>query len=218
MANRSLPTPELSNAMQAFPRITLFEFSDDRTNASRPITTLRLIDAWPNAFPHGPIALESGKTQGYRVPGELGAKLTNNSLHDDGYRFHDAFHIGIMAKLGWSPVMRSLLGVKRRSSPQIDEVDDGARAIIFEESLLDFLGMSEVGNGSSIEKDTTLLLASLSVQRFMRSRTVGSDVPEQAVVQNALLDSAELFHQVRYNLGGFVVANLDNRSVLYQPK
>ncbi len=218
MKNIHTPPSELTNAMQEFPRIMVFEFSDDHTDAARPVSTLMLIDAWPNAFPNGPITLESGKKQGYVIPSKLGDSLTNNNVEDDGYRFHDAFHIGIMAKLGWSPVMRSMLRVKRRGNPQIDEVEDGARAIIFEESLFDFLGMSEVKDGSSIEEDIDLLFASLSVQKFMRSRTIDKIVPKHDVIEEALLEGAKLFHQVRQNLGGIVIANLDNASVIYMPK
>ena len=40
-----------------------------------------------------------------------------------------------MAVLGWSPTMRSLLRLKRKSSPDADECEDGARAIFAEEGL-----------------------------------------------------------------------------------
>ena len=208
----------LPDAMQEFPRIMLFEFLDDQTDSSHPVTTVTLHDAWLNAFPAGPQTLESGKIQGYTFPSQLGDKLTNNSSVDDGYRFHDAFHIGIMAKLGWSPVMRSLLGVKRRGNPRIDEIDDGARAIIFEESLFDFLGMSDFERGESIEQSIDLTFASLSLQKFFRSRSIEEKPPEYSQIEDALLEGAQLFHQVRQNLGGYVIANLDNKSTIYQSK
>lgn len=208
----------LPDTMQEFPRVMLFEFSDDHTEQSRPVATLTLHDAWPKAFTHGPLVLESGKTQGYTLPSQLGDKLTNNSVVDDGYRFHDAFHIGIMAKLGWSPVMRSLLHVKRRANPKIDEIDDGARAIIFEESLFDFLGMSELIHGVSIEENIDLTFASLSVKNFFKSRSLEKNPPTYSQIEDALLEGAELFHQIRQNLGGYVIANLDNKSAIYQSK
>lgn len=211
-----MPGSELSREMQAFPRVMQFAFLDDRSDVSRPITTLWLLKAWPNAFPDGPMTLRSGKTQGYGVPSQLGDPLTDNSIVDDGYRFHDAFHIGIMAKLGWSPVMRSLLRIKRRDNPVVDEVEDGRRAVNFEESLLDFLGMSAVERGCSIEEDTDLMFASLSVQRFMRTHTLQGVVPKRELIGEALLESAVLFDQVRRNLGGHVIANLDRRSIEYQ--
>jgi hypothetical protein len=43
--------------------------------------------------------------------------LNRNSRRIDAYRFHDAIHLGFMAVLGWSPTMRALLRLKRKSSP-----------------------------------------------------------------------------------------------------
>jgi len=67
--------------------------------------------------------------------GQVGAKLTDNAYTEDGYRFHDAFHLAYAAVLGWSPVLRDLLERKRRSKPQVDEVEDGGRATAIEEGI-----------------------------------------------------------------------------------
>ena len=42
--------------------------------------------------------------------------------------FHDVFHLAYAAVLGWSPTTRALLKIKRKSRPEIDENEDGARA------------------------------------------------------------------------------------------
>src|SRR5690606_30615403 len=34
----------------------------------------------------------------------IGDPLTDNAYVDDGYRYHDAFHLAYVAVLGWSPV------------------------------------------------------------------------------------------------------------------
>ncbi len=39
-----------------------------------------------------------------------GNVLGDNAYDDDGYRYHDAFHLAYLAVLGWSPVQRALLG------------------------------------------------------------------------------------------------------------
>ncbi|MBS1687952.1 MAG: nucleotide pyrophosphohydrolase, partial [Bacteroidetes bacterium] len=39
---------------------------------------------------------------------ELGDALTDNSRDPNNYRFHDVFHLGHIAFLGWSPVIRHL--------------------------------------------------------------------------------------------------------------
>jgi NTP pyrophosphatase (non-canonical NTP hydrolase) len=65
----------------------------------------------------------------------IGDRLTDNHIPADDYRFHDVFHLAYVAVLGWSPVSRALLKVKRKSLPQIDENEDGARAVLIEEGL-----------------------------------------------------------------------------------
>lgn len=51
----------------------------------------------------------------------VGDRLTDNAAEPDDYRFHDVFHYAYVAVLGWSPVVRSLLRLKRKSVPKIDE-------------------------------------------------------------------------------------------------
>lgn len=65
----------------------------------------------------------------------VGDPLTDASHISDDYKMHDIFHLSYAAVLGWSPVMRALLGRKRRSNPQMDEAEDGGRAIAIEEGI-----------------------------------------------------------------------------------
>jgi hypothetical protein len=65
----------------------------------------------------------------------IGDRLTDNAMEPDDYRFHEAFHYAYCAVLTWSPVVRALLHLKRKSNPQIDEAEDGARAILIEEGI-----------------------------------------------------------------------------------
>lgn len=65
----------------------------------------------------------------------FGDRLTDNSHSDDGYRFHDVFHLTLCCRLGWSPIIRKLLKCKRKSDAKVDEVEDGARAGITEEAI-----------------------------------------------------------------------------------
>ncbi len=66
---------------------------------------------------------------------QVGDPITDASHIADGYHFHDVFHLSYAAVLGWSPVMRALLGRKRRSNPETDEAEDGGRAIAIEEGI-----------------------------------------------------------------------------------
>lgn len=65
----------------------------------------------------------------------VGDRLTDNAREPDDYRFHDVFHYAYVAVLGWSPVIRALLRLKRKSDPKVDEAEDGARAILIEEGI-----------------------------------------------------------------------------------
>ncbi|MGB3471099.1 MAG: nucleoside triphosphate pyrophosphohydrolase family protein [Erythrobacter sp.] len=69
----------------------------------------------------------------------VGDRLTDNAIEQDDYRFHDVFHYAYVAVLGWSPVIRALLRLKRKSDPKLDEAEDGARAILIEEGLTSWL-------------------------------------------------------------------------------
>ena len=65
----------------------------------------------------------------------VGDALSDNTNEEDYYRFHDIFHLCFMTFLGWSPVMRRVLKLKRRSDKKVDENEDGARAAITEEAI-----------------------------------------------------------------------------------
>ena len=67
---------------------------------------------------------------------QFGDELTDNAHVKDGYGYHDVIHLSFAAVLGWSPLARKLLGVKRKSDQRRSiEVEDGGRAIATEEGL-----------------------------------------------------------------------------------
>ena len=76
-----------------------------------------------------------GKTVTYINGKKFGDPLRDNRYEDDGYRFHDIFHVTHATILGWSPTLRALLRRKRKSAPRVDEVEDGGRAIVIEEGI-----------------------------------------------------------------------------------
>lgn len=65
----------------------------------------------------------------------IGDRLTDNAMTPDDYRFHDVFHFAYVAVLSWSPAVRSLLRLKRKSDSKIDDAEDGARAALIEEGV-----------------------------------------------------------------------------------
>lgn len=90
----------------------------------------------PRVFDIAFVPVGPGRSRMYMDGRRLGDDLTDNARTEDGYRFHDVMHLALAATLGWSPVLRKLMGRKRRSDPLTDEVEDGARAMIVEEAVI----------------------------------------------------------------------------------
>jgi MazG-like nucleotide pyrophosphohydrolase family protein len=75
-----------------------------------------------------------------RIAGDaIGDPIDDNARVADGYRFHDVFHLGYLAVLGWSPILRALLKRKRKADPETDRAEDGARACAVEEAVAAFV-------------------------------------------------------------------------------
>jgi hypothetical protein len=139
-------------------------------------------------------------------------RLANNH-GDDGYRFHDVFHLAYAAVLGWSPVTRGLLRCKRKSDPTTDEVEDGGRAAVIEEGVAalayahartrDFLeGATEVDH--NVLEDIRRLTAHLEVQ-----------VRTPAEWEQAILVGFEVWRELRKANGGRVTVDLLKRKLFY---
>jgi hypothetical protein len=78
----------------------------------------------------------SGETVRMTLNGlPVGDPLTDNGRSETGYRCHDTLHLAHAVCLGWSPVLRSLAGLKRRSDAVTDHVEDGGRAIVADEAI-----------------------------------------------------------------------------------
>ena len=99
---------------------------------------------------------------------QIGDRLTDNTYEEDGYRFHDVFHLSYAAILGWSPTIRSFMKLKRKSNSRIDEVEDGGRAIAIEEAIsalvFDYAkGYSFFESTNSLDHEVLRTIKNLSV-------------------------------------------------------
>jgi NTP pyrophosphatase (non-canonical NTP hydrolase) len=142
---------------------------------------------------------------------QIGDPLTDNAHDDDGYRFHDVFHLSYAAILGWSPIIRKLLGVKRKGAPAIDEVEDGARARIIEEliSQLVYTYAREhnyLDGVGSLDYHLLKTIQSLVADREVRIRSLSD-------WEKAILNGYSVWRKIRDNRGGTVVVNLRNRLI-----
>ncbi|EMO46591.1 nucleoside triphosphate pyrophosphohydrolase family protein [Leptospira santarosai] len=146
----------------------------------------------------------------------IGEPLTDNVPEEDGYRFHDIFHYGYLAVLGWSPVLRKLLKKKRKSSPSIDENEDGARSQITEELVSLFIYHHAL--------DHDLLKYSTSVDsgiiKKVKSFVMKTEVSECSGKQweKAILNSYNIFNELCHNNGGRVLVSRKNRSLIFLGK
>ena len=145
----------------------------------------------------------------------IGEPLTDNILDPDGYRFHDVFHFAHAAILHWSPVFRALIKQKRKSDSEIDEAQDGGRAIVVEEGLTAWI-FSCAKHLNFFDGQAPLSFDLLkTVQQFVQGYEV-DDCP-LSLWERAILDGYKVFRQVRENNGGSVVGNRAARTIAYKP-
>jgi NTP pyrophosphatase (non-canonical NTP hydrolase) len=147
---------------------------------------------------------------------QLGDDITDNSHQADGYRFHDIFHFGYVAFLGWSPVVRKLMGIKRKSSDAMDEIEDGARASITEELIS--LYIYSYGSDHQLFKysssvDTEVLK---TVQKLVSGIEVRNCTQKQW--ETAIINSYKVYDELRVNNGGRVLVSIKNRKLIYLGK
>jgi len=145
----------------------------------------------------------------------VGDELTDNAEEDDGYRYHDAFHLAYAAVLGWSPVVRALLRRKRKSNPAVDEVQDGARARVVEEAISLYLFNQAKSRDYFSEPNSVDISLLKTVKRLCGDLEVKACTAKQW--QSAILQGYALFRALRDNRGGIVNLDLDKAEAIYKP-
>ena len=144
-----------------------------------------------------------------------GNQLGDNAYDEDGYRWHDCFHLAHLAVLGWSPVFRALLKRKRKSAPRVDDVEDGGRAVAIEEGIT-----------------AMLFEAATRAGHFERVRVVDGDVLRTCIRmvagqevnvcsplewERAILLGYDTWRVVRDAGHGAVICDLDARTIEVRP-
>lgn len=144
----------------------------------------------------------------------LGNLLRDNAREADGYRWHDALHLGHAAVLGWSPVARALLKRKRKSQPDVDDAEDGGRAIAIEEGIAAAVFDYAADHGwlaDATTIDSALLASCRSLTRRLEVRAVTLLEWEQA-----LLAGMACWRALREHDGGLVTADLLARTLTHR--
>lgn len=149
----------------------------------------------------------------YRGREAIGDPLDDNSDDNDDYRFHDVFHLAHMAVLGWSPLMRSLLGTKRSTDRDTDRVQDGGRAIAIEEGLTAYV-FSAARQHNFFRTATTL---PTEILKACQGMTGHLEVARRTTQdwEYAILAGYRVFADLVDHRGGIVHADLLRRSLTY---
>ena len=137
---------------------------------------------------------------------QAGDPLRDNRYEDDGYRFHDVFHIAYAAILGWSPTIRAFLRRKRKSNPGADEVEDGGRARVIEEGISAMVfshaeRRNFLADDEEISRQLLRTIMDMTAHLEVRART-------EADWERAIRAGFRAWRQVRSQGGGHLQADL----------
>lgn len=144
---------------------------------------------------------------------QAGDHLTDNAYSDDGYRFHDIFHLSYAVMLGWSPVLRANLARKRKSNGAVDEVEDGGRAIAIEEGI-SALVFTYAQKHTFLENVNVI---DWGILRTCQDMAAHLEVSHRSLYEweQAILAGYRVWRAIRKNGGGFIKCDLTSRELQY---
>lgn len=163
---------------------------------------------------------EGNKVQ-IRVNGKtFGDVLDDNAHDDDGYRFHDVFHFAYMTKLGWSPVARKQLGLKRRYDPDLDRVEDGARAIFLEEGISVFVFNQNVRTDDGISAFSDRRNIPFSVLSAIKIMTKNVEVSVRDITawRDAIALGFQMFDKLHEHDGGRIFCDVEKGTMRFEAR
>jgi NTP pyrophosphatase (non-canonical NTP hydrolase) len=145
---------------------------------------------------------------------KVGDRLTDNKIEEDDYRFHDVFHLAHAAILGWSPVIRSLFRVKRKSLPKIDDAEDGARAILIEEGVSTWI----FNHAHRLNFFENMHRLDYGLLKAVRELVRGYEAERCPLWlwEEAILEGYKVFRMLRHYRRGIVVADLNKRVITFE--
>jgi NTP pyrophosphatase (non-canonical NTP hydrolase) len=183
---------------------------------------------FPRRFDVVFLTVGPGRSRMYWSGHRLGDDLTDNARDDDGYRFHDVMHLANVANLGWSPVLRKMMGRRRRDPPETDEVEDGARARIVEELIVKAIHaegerLGRVRHPGVADGDLRLFEDRADISfRFLQTLRNYADGLEVAKNrswewEDAIFVGSALYDQLKRERQGTVTVDLDAHTLQYKP-
>lgn len=145
---------------------------------------------------------------------QFGDDLNDNSHTKDGYGYHDVIHLAFTAVLGWSPLVRKMLGVKRKSQPKVDRVEDGGRAIATEEGLSAMI-FAYARDYNFFEGKSSV---STEVLRMIHNMVQHLEVSDcsSGEWEGAIIQGFKVWREVKKRRGGTVDLDLDKRTISFR--
>jgi hypothetical protein len=147
----------------------------------------------------------------------IGDRLTDNRTEPDGYRFHDVFHLAYIAHLGWSPVIRGLLKLKRKGDKDLDENQDGARAMIIEEGIATWI--FNHAHRRDYYENTAVGKLEYGLLKQVSDMVDGYEVAACPLWQweKAILEGFKVFRQLRDAGSGIVKVDMHAHTISFAP-
>ena len=145
----------------------------------------------------------------------VGDPLGDNMENEDGYRFHDVFHMANAAILHWSPVLRALLKRKRKSCKATDTTEDSGRAIVVEEGLSAWLFARAKEHRMFDGAESVSFDILKRISEFVQ----GYEVAECPLVmwERAILQGYDAFRRLSEAKTGIILGDRRLRTVSFRP-
>lgn len=158
----------------------------------------------------------------YWNSGRLGDPLRDQYSIEDGYRFHDVIHLANAAVLGWSPVLRDLMEVKRAHCPSTKQNEDGGRSAVVEELVIKHVHWEAANRAKHLHADLSAYDRPLfadgedipfSLLKMVRGLTIGHEVYANKYWEweKAIREGYRVFQLLKQHNGGIVGVNLEAR-------
>lgn len=151
----------------------------------------------------------------------LGDPLTDNAYEDDGYRYHDVFHLTLAATFGWSPVYRKLLrkrGYDRLANRQPQEkadAEDGGRAQVVDEAIV-LTAYGYAANHDLFERTTAV---DWQLLRHIKRLTDDLEVKDRTTKEwnDVILQAFAIWRELIRHRGGTVRGELHRGEITFTP-
>ncbi|RED11763.1 hypothetical protein [Parasphingopyxis lamellibrachiae] len=163
----------------------------------------------------------------------LGEDRAGDPLRDqysikDGYRFHDVIHLANAAVLGWSPVLRDLMKIKRTHCSETKQNEDGGRSAVVEELVIKHVHWEAAQRAKHLHPDLTPYDRPLfpegeeipfSLLKTVRGLTIGHEVYANKYWEweLAIREGYRVFQLLKKHKGGVVGVNLTARRLEFTP-